>query len=622
MIGRLAGLAFGALVLAWPGVEAAQAAVESQPAEKAKSSACPLPLPGKGWLPQEKWAWEERLCRGRSADMRHYIRATTGKNFACDPSDPESWPSAAVLRNRFLETVIRQTNHLIVLDNQGVEVYGHPDLLSTRGVKVVCARFPDKVRLEQAVADTPLTFIRSRFDKDLNIYHFRTSSSLIFHGSVLGGRLNAYAARIGGDFFIRKSRVMGPVTLYNANITGNLETDESVFFDRVLGDNMIIDGNLRLRNGADFRGEVRLGTVTVRQNASFNGSRFDAPVRANQLNVGHSLHMSKKARFHEVHLVSAKIGGSWDVVGSAFAGELSAFAIRVEGSVFLRDRAVFQDVNLANSQIGGSLDLSGSGFVGPLNLTNAHITNELLLSRTQAVRTDKGQTTQQAVPKWGDNAQLILRNARAFALQDSIESWSNLEDKLDLVGFRYEHLGGLRTAVTETMAARPVDWMLKWLGMQVAAGVVYQPQPYEHLAGVLRELGWEQKAREISFARYDYQLWHMATPTSTKLWLFIKWLIIGYGLKTWVSLLWLMGLVTVGSLVVWFTKEGRKEGFFGSFYFSLDLAIPFLELSPGIHIEQLEKLGRAAQFYFGFQRAMGLILVTFLAAGMSGLAGG
>ena len=208
---------------------------------------------------------------------------------------------------------------------------------------------------------------------------------------------------------------------------------------------------------------------------------------------------------------------------------------------------------------------------------------------------------------------------RAEALQDTDESWDKLEGRLDLVGFTYQQLGGLRSTRGDMLAARPVEWMLDWLGKQKDRAEIYQPQPYEQLAKVLRAGGWIEKADDVLIARNNYQLLHPTTTWATKVWMAVKWAVIGYGLEVWLSIVWLIGLQVVGTLVLVASPVGREIGWVRSAFYSIDSSVPFVELNPLVHNELSEQSPQSLKYYFAVHRILGLILVTFLAAGMSGL---
>ena len=71
------------------------------------------------------------------------------------------------------------------------------------------------------------------------------------------------------------------------------------------------------------------------------------------------------------------------------------------------------------------------------------------------------------------NTTLILRNARADAIQDLSNSWP---DRLDLNGFTYRGLGGTNASEKDPMIDRSIESFEGWLGKQSLT----LPRPYHH----------------------------------------------------------------------------------------------------------------------------------------------
>ena len=349
--------------------------------------------------------------------------------------------------------------------------------------------------------------------------------------------------------------------------------------------------------------------------ASFTGKFL-----ADAVEIGGFAHFRRGATFQDVSMISAKVRGSMDTVGGFFNGTFSAYDIEIGGSLFLRGGATFHDVNLSNAVIGGSLELRGSEYRGRVDLTNARIVHELQVATPLPKEMQTEVRKNYDPPKWGDEAELVLRNLHAEALQDTAEAWDNLDGRLDLVGFTYQQLGGLRSTRDSIMAARDPEWMLAWLRQQRDRDTAFQPQPYEQLAKVLRDGGWIRTAEKILMARFNYQMTHDTTPWSTKAWLFVKWAVIGHGLEVWISILWLLGLGFIGMIVMHDTTLGRTLGWGRCLFYSFDASMPFVDLNPRVHTELSERAPQGTKIYFAFHRITGLTLVTFLAAGMSGLA--
>lgn len=600
-----------------PGIES-QPVTESTAQNASTTCAVPLP-PNQLWLPQEVWAWEQRLCLGERADMRVYFQRVLRKPLECNPKDRESWPAEAVLSSKFLETIVRHPGFVHVVEGTDIEITGYQDLLPDNGIQIFCAHFRDGIDLENASLTKPLVLGLSRFDSAVNLRRFESESFVVLFNSFFDSYVQAYAADIEDDFFIQGgSEFRQPLNLIAASVGGNLDIRNSLLHNNLAAENIFVGGSLRLHEQSSFAGvdlrRAQIGNVLDTSEAVFRGT-----FQADAIEVGGFAHFRRGATFQDISMISAKIRGSMDTIGARFNGAFSAYGIKIDESLFLRGGAVFHDLNLSNAVIGGSLELRGSEYLGRVDLTNARIVHEMQIASPLPPDQQTEDRRNYDPPRWGDDAQLILRNLRAEALQDTAEAWDNLDGRLDLVGFTYQQLGGLRSTRDSIMAARDVDWMLGWLSKQRERDDVFQPQPYEQLARVLREGGWIEKADDVIIARYNYQLGHPTTPIGTKAWLAVKWLVIGYGLEVWLSIAWLIGLQAVGAVVMGLSPVGRQIGWVRSVFYSFDTSMPFVDLNPLTHNELSENSSQTLKFYFGAHRIVGLILVTFLAAGMSGL---
>lgn len=227
--------------------------------------------------------------------------------------------------------------------------------------------------------------------------------------------------------------------------------------------------------GAWFKDKINLSNATLAHPLQLEDSRFDKDMYLNRLKTpcvislkgskfNGKLNMSglevrdllmNKSRFVEVNLLNAKIGSTLEMDNSRFRDKLIMQRLEVENNLYMRHGAEFEDVVLSRAKIKGNLELSGSTFRS-FDLTGTSIGKEFRLSsRNEGTRTDAGPA------KWREGSKLILLNTKVGVLQDSRNSW-----------------------------------LKEWLNKQED----YYPQPYEHLAQILRQDGRKEAAREILFA--------------------------------------------------------------------------------------------------------------------------
>src|SRR5262245_62769085 len=83
----------------------------------------------------------------------------------------------------------------------------------------------------------------------------------------------------------------------------------------------------------------------------------------NKLYVGGAVFM-RHGQFSEVVFRSARVGGTLELNGSTVTGELNMDMLRADSSLFLRNDAKFADVRLTGAHIGGQLDMTNAKEAG------------------------------------------------------------------------------------------------------------------------------------------------------------------------------------------------------------------------------------------------------------------
>ena len=177
-------------------------------------------------------------------------------------------------------------------------------------------------------------------------------------------------------------------------------------------------------------------------------------------------------------------------------------------------------------------------------------------------------------------------------------------------------MGGLELSETEDdFAERGVPWMLAWLGAQPGHDKHYHPQPYDQLAQTLQSAGEAATAAGIQYNQRDHQ---RAVATGlTKVWPTIHWFLTGYGYENWKALMLFIALVVLGSFLCSRADQTAELQLGHRFWFSLDWAVPIMDLGTGSYVKMPTNwLG----IYFHVHRIVGFILVTFIVAGLSGIA--
>jgi uncharacterized protein YjbI with pentapeptide repeats len=212
------------------------------------------------------------------------------------------------------------------------------------------------------------------------------------------GALTRKGVRIIGAWFLE------PIDLENANLEHELRLDDSrfdstvnlrrletehgislegsKFTDTLDMEGLQVEKDLFMRGGAKFA-EVRLVGAKIGGQLAMNGSKFAGKLDMNSLEVNRRLFMHGGAEFGQVILVGAKIDGQLSMIGSKFTSTLDMNSLEVGGSLFMRDGAEFGEVDLRGAKIGGYLDMVGSKFTGTLKLNALKVEGSLLMKSSE-----------------------------------------------------------------------------------------------------------------------------------------------------------------------------------------------------------------------------------------------
>lgn len=531
--------------------------------------------------PQEHWAWA-RILRGMVANMRFFPGEAfpvgspewlAGKDDGAGEESIENaegkladWPATRELSNAFMQLILF-----------------HEPYLSARSrsyIRIRSAIFHDVLDWEDGVFDGELQFIACRFQK----------------------RVNWLRLRVGRLLNINKSR----------------------FADCIDADGIRIDGDLlaldvRVLDYADFLG----GTVSGQ--ATFVRGHFGKRFSVEATNVTGTLFLGDALFEEEVRLVGARVAGNVVLIGSHVTGRIFGDTVFIGGSLFCREMRRMGDADFTSVRIEGDVQLSSSKIDGLVNFTNARILGEF-------------QTAQDSnSPQWGEGAQLILRNTRVAALAGDLASFRRDNKhlvKMDLVGLHYGRLGGLGGAHVGSLADAKAPQLVAWL----EAGYprkTFTPEPYRQLSGALIDSGRAVTANRILHAMRLHER-SCEKGWLRKAMLGLSGMFIGFGHRNdygfyWFTLLVLgaaaLGLVWSGASLTNLLAEGIEPPlrWLG---FSLGNAIPLVTLDKAHEMFLADQFanGRAQDvpaviaWTFYAQKLLGFIILSYLAAGLSGLA--
>jgi hypothetical protein len=284
-------------------------------------------------------------------------------------------------------------------------------------------------------------------------------------------------------------------------------------------------------------------------------------ISANGLKVPECIFLGDGFRAEgEVHLRGAVVGGDLDCGKGEFSNKdgtaLSADGLKVGGSVFLCDGFKAEgEVLLRNAIIDGAVDCSDGHFVnehGRALTAGGSKVGEHVFFRSKF--SAKGTVSLVAASIRGifflgdvdspEEMVLDLTSAKIGKLFDVRESWLGL-GRLLLHGMEYGEIVPQSPTDAETR--------IVWLRLQDG----FSPQPYEHLAKVLRERGDGAGARDVLVAKNKDKAERTELTRAEWFWYRFFGPLIGYGHKPWLALRLALVIILFGLL---FFKQGYSHG--------------------------------------------------------------
>jgi hypothetical protein len=467
--------------------------------------------------------------------------------------------------------------------------------------------------------------------------------------------LNADGLKADGGMYCRDEFVAeGEVRLLGAHIGLHLDLTGATFAnpdgDALSLDGLTVDLDM-VCAGVRAQGLVRLPGAHVKGRLGLDRASLYHPagtvLLADRLTVDQNLTCTSLNTSGEIQLVGAHIGGLFDLGGATLTRPggyaLRADGLTVEQSMFCKPgfRAA-GEIRLAGAHIGDVLDLAGAtlsssgrpalsaplltvdhdmlchhGFsaTGEVSLLGAHIGGQLSF---------KGASLSVAKEKTLD-----LERLQAGGLL-----FCDLTKRPGLVDFTHAHVGTLANQSTSWPQRAQLDGFTYdavhedrvtadqrrgWLASNLSG---YSAQPYEQLASVYRRSGRDHDARTIAIAKQRARRRTLGLPG--RLWGLLADSLVGYGYRTWLAGLWLLGFFLVGwgvfdrahdhaGLVL--AKPGEAHpGFQGSMY-ALDTLLPVVDLhQEGVWIPR-----GWVQWWAWASILAGWILTTAVVAALGGM---
>jgi hypothetical protein len=438
--------------------------------------------------------------------------------------------------------------------------------------------------------------------------------SLVFDGAALTNRggpaLSANRLTVEQSMFCReKFTATGEVRLRGAQILGGLEFDGAILTNdggcALAAARLGVGQDLKCGNGFTALGEIHLVGAHIGGDLDFGGAvvtNHSGPaLYANRITVGQSLFCRDKfTATGEVRLLGAHIGGRLTFATASLSSRtglaLQAERLTVGQDLFFTESfGADGEIRLAGARVGGNADFTGSrklSSAGLLTLNLTELQAASLVLRALAAPPDSADLTSATIGR----------------LADEPASWPG---RIRLRGFTYNALDELGTV--------SASQRLSWLASDPDG---YAPQPYEQLAAVYRRAGRDQDARQVAIAKQRVRRRTLAPPG--RIGSVLLDVLVGYGYRTWLAGVWLLGWWAVGTLVfaaayphhLTLAKPGAPHPAFQPAVYALDMLLPVVDLD-----QQANWIPQGAARWFGWASILaGWILTTAVLAAITGVA--
>ena len=524
-----------------------------------------MALPGEECRvrPPSEWTKPEKwawtkICQGQNADFNELLNEKT------DPGNSDPGNSDCDCKwsdDRKLSSRFLETILLHEPFRSAVPYHG---------VRIVGAYFPDCINLRGAVLERQLMLYGSYFDSKVDMTFLKTSTFLALTGSKFDSEL----------------------------VMNTISVDSSLYLE-----------------SAEFKKDVHLGGAKIRYRVSMNGAKFRGRLSMHSTSVGLNLAMLKGAEFDEpVDLSFLSVGSEIEMNRAKFKRKLSMRSASVNLNLAMPGAKFDELVDLSFLSVGANLDARGAT-LRRLDLTGARIEGELQLGSPAEKKIDWKECKDENEPCQAPK--LVLRNTSVSTLQDTKDTWPD-HLKREFEGSIYDRLGGLGASEQDDPYEQGSCWFIEWLAKDES----YSPQPYRHLAGVLRTAGYEGMAVDILVANRDREREETNWWPLKWLWLWALKLVIGYGygLRCFYALGWATLFVVAGTA---FMRQAKGTGIEGTpgwsycFFYSLDKLLPLIRLREQ-HYTGVDIIN-GVKYYFYVHQIVGYGLISFVLAGLSGL---
>jgi hypothetical protein len=448
------------------------------------------------------------------------------------------------------------------------------------------------------IAKGEVEFLNASIGGDLNCMAARFSSSITNSEA-----LDFERAKINGCVFLRNDATNpfvadGGVNLISASIGGDLDCSAGRFTNLIIGQYALdfarvkIGGEVFLRNSGTnlftANGEVNLVGASVEGDLDCSAGRLtdlnagECALNANGANIKRqvllgTVYLPESVTNNfvsegEISFQNAVIGETLDCSSGKFLNgtnvALNAASAQIGGNVlFNRGFTSEGEMQLIDANIGGDLDCGGGIFSEPrtnkcaLIIERATIGGDVFLrygfegnGKVALGSVNVGNRLEIHHVASPEKMNLDLSFARVKTYEDDRSSWPRIGN-LHINHFIYQDLD-------EDDPLNATNGRLTWLGLQDTNQ--FAPQPYEQLATVLRNNGFEDEATTVMIDKNLAQSHFTKTFSLSWWWYNVFGKFIRYGYRPIPALWASVGFVLIGWLIftLGFNKKFRtiKDG--------------------------------------------------------------
>lgn len=355
------------------------------------------------------------------------------------------------------------------------------------------------------------------------------------------------------------------------------------------------EGDLHLPRCVVRRGirltDAHIGTDLLLNQLVVRRDRRGQSIAADGLTVGQDLQAELARSYGELSLRGAKIGASLSLRGTTLSNPyghraLNAPQLTVERTVYLTPAGVSgatlapgatppygiaagtaePGTRLQRFTCEGGIRLDDGRFGDAVDFSLAR----LALGPDQELSLRRIQTPElRFLGERPAGGRVVLSGSRVANLVDRWDSWPE-PGGLVMAGFSYEHLIPL--------GHFPLAKRLEWVA---AATPEYAPEPYERLAGALRDSGEDADARLVLLAKQRRR--RETLPLAAKVWGFIQDWTVAYGYRPgraalWMALLWALGTVYYDRHPMPPVRPDEGAPTWNPELYTLDLLLPVIDL--------------------------------------------